>query len=36
VDYWFLWGMPPLMDADANGIPCETVWPDVAQYVPAF
>ena len=36
VDYWFLWGMPPLMDADANGIPCETVWPDVARYVPAL
>jgi hypothetical protein len=35
VDYWFFWGMPPLMDADSNGIPCETVWPDVAQYVPA-
>jgi hypothetical protein len=35
VDYWFLWGAPPLMDADSNGIPCETVWPDVAQYLPS-
>jgi len=35
VDYWFLWGMPPLMDADSNGIPCETIWPDVAQYMPS-
>jgi hypothetical protein len=34
VDYWFLWGGPGLMDADANGVPCETVWPDVSQYMP--
>jgi hypothetical protein len=36
VDYWFLWGRPPLMDADSNGIPCETVWPDVARYLPNY
>ena len=35
VDYWFLWGAPGLMGADKNGIPCETVWSDVAQYLPA-
>jgi hypothetical protein len=35
VDYWFLWDGPALMDADADGIPCETVWPDIAQYMPA-
>ena len=35
IDYWFLWGAPPLMDADSNGIPCETVWPDVARYLPS-
>jgi hypothetical protein len=36
VDYWFLWGSPPLMDADANGIPCQTVFPDVDRYLPAY
>jgi hypothetical protein len=36
VDYWFLWGAPPLMDADADGIPCETVFPDVERYLPAY
>ena len=36
VDYWFLWGAPALMDADSNGIPCETVWPGVARYMPAY
>jgi hypothetical protein len=36
VDYWFLWGAPALMDADSNGIPCETVFPDVARYMPAL
>ena len=25
MDYWFLWGAPALMDADGNGVPCETV-----------
>lgn len=34
VDYWFLWGGPDLMDADRNGIPCETVWPEVVTYMP--
>jgi hypothetical protein len=34
VDYWFLWGGPPLMDADSDGIPCETVWADVDRYMP--
>jgi hypothetical protein len=36
VDYWFLWGSPPLMDADLNGVPCETVFPDVAEYLPGY
>jgi hypothetical protein len=36
VDYWFLWSGPPQMDADLDGIPCETVWPDVARYMPAY
>jgi hypothetical protein len=36
VDYWFLWGAPPLMDADADGIPCETVFSDVERYLPAY
>jgi hypothetical protein len=35
VDYWFLWGSPGLMDADSNGVPCETVWADVARYMPS-
>ncbi len=35
VDYWFLWNGPDLMDADVDGIPCETVWSDVERYVPA-
>jgi hypothetical protein len=35
VDYWFLWGSPDLMDADLNGTPCETVWVNVAQYMPS-
>ena len=36
VDYWFLWDAPALMDADLDGVPCETVWTDVAQYLPAY
>ena len=34
VDYWRLHGQPGAMDADANGIPCETVYPraDVASF----
>jgi hypothetical protein len=36
VDYWFLWGAPALMDADVNGIPCETVWQDVSRYMPSY
>jgi hypothetical protein len=35
VDYWFLHAGPPLMDADLDGIPCETVWSDVDQYMPS-
>jgi hypothetical protein len=33
-DYWRLHGRPNQMDADRNGIPCETVYPrgDVALY----
>jgi serine protease Do len=27
VAYWILWGLPDRMDADLNGIPCETVYP---------
>jgi hypothetical protein len=34
VDYWFLWGASDLMDADRNGIPCETVWPEIVSYMP--
>jgi hypothetical protein len=36
VDYWFLWEAPALMDADLDGIPCETVFSDVARYMPAY
>src|SRR5882757_9784860 len=34
IDYWRLHGQPNQMDADRNGIPCETVYPrsDVGQY----
>jgi hypothetical protein len=35
VDYWFFWGGPSLMDADGDGIPCETIWSDVAVYLPS-
>lgn len=36
VDYWRVWGQPNRMDADRNGIPCETVYPrsDVVSYWP--
>lgn len=27
VSYWYHWNMPDRMDADLNGIPCETVYP---------
>jgi hypothetical protein len=36
VDYWFLWQQPTAMDADANGVPCETVFPDAAVHLPAW
>jgi hypothetical protein len=36
VDYWFLWEAPDLMDADLNGVPCETVFADVERYLPAY
>ena len=34
IEYWRLHGQPNQMDADRNGIPCETVYPrsDVAAY----
>jgi hypothetical protein len=34
VDYWRMHGQPNQMDADRNGIPCETVYPasDVTAY----
>jgi hypothetical protein len=34
IDYWQLHGQPDRMDADRNGIPCETVYSrsDVAAY----
>jgi hypothetical protein len=35
VDYWFLWGRPDIMDADRNGIPCETVFADVPAHMPS-
>ncbi len=34
VSYWWYSGMPSRMDADGNGIPCETVYP--AAVVNAF
>lgn len=36
VDYWRVHGQPNRMDADRNGIPCETVYPrsDVVSYWP--
>jgi hypothetical protein len=34
VDYWYLWAEPDQMDADLNGIPCETVWPGMDRYLP--
>ena len=36
VDYWRVHGQPNQMDADRNGIPCETVYPrsDVIAYWP--
>jgi len=34
VRYWWYYGMPGRMDADKNGIPCETVYP--AATVNAF
>lgn len=30
IDYYLNWGRPDRMDADHNGIPCETVYPDAA------
>lgn len=37
VDYWRVHGQPDRMDADKNGIPCETVYPrsDVTSYWPS-
>ncbi len=37
VDYWRVNGQPNRMDADRNGIPCETVYPraDVVAYWPS-
>ena len=34
IDYWRVHGQPNQMDADRNGIPCETVYPptDVSSY----
>jgi hypothetical protein len=34
IDYWRMHGQPNQMDADRNGIPCETVYPasDVSAY----
>ncbi|MGY1744808.1 hypothetical protein [Blastococcus sp. SYSU D00695] len=31
--YWFYWAQPDRMDADLDGVPCETVWPDMERYV---
>ena len=36
VDYWFFWFSPSNMDADLNGVPCETVWADAGQYLPGW
>lgn len=37
VDYWRVHGQPNQMDADKNGIPCETVYPrsDIVSYWPS-
>ena len=34
VEYWALHGQPDQMDADLNGIPCETIYPagDIDAY----
>lgn len=32
LSYYLMWGLPPNMDADGNGIPCETVYSD-AEFV---
>lgn len=32
LSYYLLWGLPQNMDADGNGVPCETVYGD-AEYV---
>jgi hypothetical protein len=36
LQYWELWDEPDNMDADLNGIPCETVYSaaDVRRYFP--
>lgn len=31
IDYYLVQGLPDRMDADGNGIPCETVYPDAAS-----
>ena len=36
VDYWFLWGGPAEMDADLDGVPCETVFVDVPLQMPQY
>lgn len=30
IAYYLYWNNPPNMDADGNGVPCETVYPDAA------
>ncbi|MEU4184072.1 excalibur calcium-binding domain-containing protein [Micrococcus luteus] len=32
VGYWWYYGMPERMDADKNGIPCETVYSAATVY----
>jgi hypothetical protein len=36
--YWRYWGEPDNMDADLNGIPCETVYTaaEVKRYFPNY
>jgi len=31
IDYYLNWGGPSNMDADGNGVPCETVYPDAYE-----
>ena len=36
VDYWLHWSAPPEPDADLDGLPSETVFPDVPLNMPQY